>query len=586
MEKLRKIFNTRRRSLLSLIVVIACCLLAVVFVRLSLQSPSRNRDRNLVRSFQNGWETIGGARVDMLQFYDIRSTGIDGTIQVYKKLPTSIIDGDCLNIESRFVNFTVLVSGDEIYSYQMEQGFAGSIMDTAYHHIPLTPAMEGRQLEIVAKSNGGTARMRFQNISIGPSAIYVQNMFLQKGLAALIGVLVIMTGFIGLINDVSQKYLKYNYSRTALHMTGILAGFWILFESSLPVLMMPYAADVITVAKYLVLMALPYPAFNFVASILPHKNESWSIALLVLDIISVIASLGLTASGTLEWHECLFFFYIMVLYVVIVVAELTIASFSDAATEHRPVGIDWIIFAGAILCMVSVAFDAIYFISSSTNINDAPTGTWALLTMLVLTIVDTEIEARKHLADTGYLMNEREKAYTDQLTGLLNRTAYERDSDALRDNFSRDTLSGNSYLDSHFDLLIAYFDINNFKHVNDTLGHDVGDKVIQAAANLLQKAFGPYGNVYRVGGDEFAATITGDDLDRKYGKALHNLRMLEDEWNGSTKLGITLKIASGSAKLSTTESGTIHEVLKNADNDMYIHKAEMKKADPTQVRGA
>ena len=341
MEKLRKFFNTRRRSLLSLIVVIACCLLAVVFVRLSLQSPSRNRDRNLVRSFQ------------MLQFYDIRSTGIDGTIQVYKKLPTSIIDGDCLNIESRFVNFTVLVSGDEIYSYQMEQGFAGSIMDTAYHHIPLTPAMEGRQLEIVAKSNGGTARMRFQNISIGPSAIYVQNMFLQKGLAALIGVLVIMTGFIGLINDVSQKYLKYNYSRTALHMTGILAGFWILFESSLPVLMMPYAADVITVAKYLVLMALPYPAFNFVASILPHKNESWSIALLVLDIISVIASLGLTASGTLEWHECLFFFYIMVLYVVIVVAELTIASFSDAATEHKhPIGLFWPVYGVRLLACI------------------------------------------------------------------------------------------------------------------------------------------------------------------------------------------------------------------------------------------
>lgn len=586
MEKLRKFFNTRRRSFLSLIVVIACCLLAVVFVRLSLQSPSRRRDTNLVRSFQEGWETVGGARVDMLQFYDIRSTGIHGTIQVYKKLPSTVTDGDCLNIESRFVNFTVQVSGDEIYTYQLEPGFAGSVMDTAYHHIPLTPSMAGRQLEIVAENEGGTARMRFQNIAIGPSAIYMQNMFLEKGVSALIAIFVIMTGFIGLINDVSQKYLKYRYSRVALHMTGILAGFWLLFESSLPVLMMPYAADVLTVAKYLVLMALPYPAFNFVASILPHKNDSWSVALLVLDIISIVASLGLTASGTLEWHECLFFFYIMVLFVVIVAAELTISSFSDAATEHKPVDIDWVIFAGAILCMASVAFDAIYFISNSSKTIDAPTTVWALLAMLILTIVDTELEARKHLADTGYLLNERDKAYTDQLTGLLNRTAYERDSDTLRDNFSRDTLSGNSYLDSHFDLLIAYFDINNFKHVNDTLGHDVGDKVIQAAASLLQKAFGPYGNVYRVGGDEFAATITGDDLDRKYGKALHSLRMMEDDWNANTKLGITLKIASGSAKLSTTESGTIHEVLKNADNDMYIHKAEMKKADPAQVRGA
>ncbi len=586
LEKIRNFFTSRRRSALSLIIVVACCLLAVLFVHLSLQSPARKKDTNLLTSYQEGWETIGGARANMLEFYDIRTSSRNGNIQVYRKLPDTITDGDCLNFESRFVNFSVQVSGEEIYSYHLEQSFAGSVMDSAYHQIPLTPAMEGRQVEVIGSNAGGTGRMRFQNIAIGPAGKYIQSIFLQKGFPALAGILLIMTGFIGLINDVSQKYLKYRYSRSSLHMTGILGGFWLLMESSVPILLMPYAGDALTVAKYLVLLALPYPAFNFVTSILPHKNQSWSVALLVLDAVSIAASLGLTSSGTLEWHECLFFFYIMVLYVVIVVVELLVASFSDAATEHSSVDIDWVIFAGAVIAMASIIFDSVYYISASSNMTDAPTTTAAGLITLILTIVDTEIEARKHLKDTGYLMNERDKAYTDQLTGLLNRTAYERDSDALRDNFSRDTLSGNSYLDSHFDLLIAYFDINNFKHVNDTLGHDVGDKVIQAAATLLQKSFGKYGNVYRIGGDEFAATITGDDLDRVYGKALHNLRMLEDEWNGQTKLGITLKIASGSAKLSTTESGTIHEVLKNADNDMYIHKAEMKKADPTQVRGA
>ena len=581
-DRIRRIFNDRAKHICVCAVALAGLLFLLLLTAASASSPAPGRT---LSSFDRNWKTVTGLSLDMNRFYTGRSTGATGRIEAYNRLPYSIGAGDSLNFCSCFTNFDVVIDGRIVYTYIPHNMPGGTVTDCTYHHIPLTPSMRGTLIRIIAQNNSASSRMRFRSISIGAPSVYTEAAVIAHGPTALAALLILMAGFLGLMNDLSQKYLGYRYSRTALHISGLLGGIWLLIVSSVPVALLPDAAELFTVLRYLSLLALPWPFLRFLTSILPHKNRSWNIALLLLEAASIAASVILTSANTLEWNECLFFFYIMLIYIAIVFVELMIASLVDAAREHEKVAIDWIIFVGATAAFACIIIDALTFIYTSSA-SKAPLSAWAGLFLLACTIADSEIEAKKYWANTGVLLNERDKAYIDPLTGLLNRTAYERDSDDLRDHFSRDTLSGNSYLDSHFDLLIAYFDINNFKHVNDTLGHDVGDKVIQAAAGLLQKAFGKYGKVYRIGGDEFAATITGDDLDRTCGKALHSLRMMEDDWNASSNLGITLRIAAGSAKLSETESGTIHEVLKNADNDMYIHKAEMKKADPSQVRGA
>ncbi len=582
-DKIKSFMSQKLKSAIGIVIILVLGLAILIAVNTATGLNFTTVGR--LQEYSDGWIDQNGRGVNLSAFYNIKSSSADGTIVAYNVLP-EINTGDCLNMNGRFINFSVKIDGKEVYNFESKNRFSGSVFDTYYHHIPLSPDMSGKEIRLLARNTGGTSRMNFSGLMIGPSYLHIQYIMTKSGVAFLLAIFLIMVGIIGLINEISQKYLKYRYSRNSLFLSGIAGGYWLMIESNIPILMLPDSTELLLVTKYLALLIFPLPAFCLVASILPHKTKSWTITLAVMDVISVVGTLALTTGGTLEWNECLFFFYIMALYVIIVGIELFIASLRDAATEHVKADIDWWMFAGVVVVTATVVFDAFFFISDNGSTKDAPTTLFGAIIALIFSIIDSELEARKHLADTGYLMNERDKAYTDQLTGILNRTAYERDSDILRDNFSKDTLSGNAYLDSHFDLLIAYFDINNFKHVNDTLGHDVGDKVIQAAATLIHKAFSKYGNVYRVGGDEFCATMTGDDLDRCYGKALHDLRMEEEDWNRDTKLNITLSIASGAAKLSDTESGTIHEVLKNADNDMYIHKAEMKKNDPNQIRGA
>ncbi len=89
----------------------------------------------------------------------------------------------------------------------------------------------------------------------------------------------------------------------------------------------------------------------------------------------------------------------------------------------------------------------------------------------------------------------RHEASHDPLTGLLNRGAYEM----LLKNV--DT--------SHMALILV--DIDHFKTVNDTYGHDVGDRVLKRVAEVLKHSFRSVDLICRIGGDEFVVIMTRAD---------------------------------------------------------------------------
>lgn len=91
-------------------------------------------------------------------------------------------------------------------------------------------------------------------------------------------------------------------------------------------------------------------------------------------------------------------------------------------------------------------------------------------------------------------------AYHDGLTDLLNRTSYMEKVKELEDD-------ENPYM------LIAIYDVNNLKKVNDTMGHQKGDEMIKRVADVMSASLGKYGQCYRVGGDEFVFISTKPDIE-------------------------------------------------------------------------
>jgi len=149
----------------------------------------------------------------------------------------------------------------------------------------------------------------------------------------------------------------------------------------------------------------------------------------------------------------------------------------------------------------------------------------------------------------------------DHLTGLPNRKLF---SDRLNQTILHSERNEQS-------VALLYIDLDNFKNINDTLGHPIGDILLVKVARRLQKNLRKGTTVSRLGGDEFA--ITDEDISGQMGASYVARRIanLFDEaflLNGqeifvSTSIGIAIYPADGKNP---------HTLLKNADTAMYHAK--------------
>ena len=164
------------------------------------------------------------------------------------------------------------------------------------------------------------------------------------------------------------------------------------------------------------------------------------------------------------------------------------------------------------------------------------------------------------------VMNEhlQDVATTDSLTGLENRLAF----DALLTTISQEDSEANSWT-------MILMDVNGLKYANDTFGHQAGDALIIAAANVIKSAYGANGNCFRIGGDEFAV-ITRAPLDTHF-VLYSNLQKNIKEYNKTALYH--LSIAVGESRLCS-DSGirkSISDWKMEADLNMYRDKVRYHK---------
>jgi diguanylate cyclase (GGDEF)-like protein len=104
----------------------------------------------------------------------------------------------------------------------------------------------------------------------------------------------------------------------------------------------------------------------------------------------------------------------------------------------------------------------------------------------------------------------RSQAIRDQLTGLYNRRFLE---DALTRETGRAARSGES-------VAVAILDVDHFKRINDTHGHEAGDAVLRELGEVLQKTIRKTDIVGRFGGEEFLVLLPGADVEVAQARAL------------------------------------------------------------------
>jgi len=138
----------------------------------------------------------------------------------------------------------------------------------------------------------------------------------------------------------------------------------------------------------------------------------------------------------------------------------------------------------------------------------------------------------------------------DPLTGLANRRAL---PEVLRDVFSTGAT-------------ILFFDLNDFKGINDRYGHQMGDDCLRRFARVLQASFRPDDHVIRYAGDEFVVVAPASDP----AQALDRVERVRERLKFERSDGPPIRFSAGHAYLDI--NGDAEEALKAADEAMYREK--------------
>ncbi|MBT2583930.1 sensor domain-containing diguanylate cyclase [Planococcus sp. ISL-109] len=155
----------------------------------------------------------------------------------------------------------------------------------------------------------------------------------------------------------------------------------------------------------------------------------------------------------------------------------------------------------------------------------------------------------------------------------LERCAYR---DSLTDLYNRHYLS--KYFDSHSNMggVIFFLDLDGFKKVNDTHGHDAGDLVLNEVALRLQNFAGEYDDAFavRLGGDEFIVNFPQLSSREEMSKRAEHLLATLSSWNAEYQLSASIGIAPYPAD----GENNLKTLLKNADQALYRAKTAGKNA--------
>lgn len=152
------------------------------------------------------------------------------------------------------------------------------------------------------------------------------------------------------------------------------------------------------------------------------------------------------------------------------------------------------------------------------------------------------------------------QARTDEMTGLLNRRGFAEELDRR--------------LAQDAPLLVMLIDLNGFKEINDSLGHQAGDQLLVVVAQRFARAIPPNGLLARLGGDEFGVAVNaaGQNVDAKVGNAL--LDSLDEPISLD---GVTVRVGASIGVSSSLEHGTTRaELVRAADVAMYDAKANQR----------
>ena len=504
--------------------------------------------------FAEGWYYEDGTPVD---FDNLRRD--TGGNRISRIVSSDIVRGTDLCFETSNMHFNVYVNDKLVYEYRPElPRICGKYYGEYIHTVDLDVDEDDSVLTIEYDSLLDSPWTTFRYMELHDGGSYVTSLiesnfgsFLTSFIVFIIGATIVVVGF--MLNQKRDRIVE----PVSLGTTAIILAAWTSSGSRILQLISGNPA-VVRVMDYLDLIWLPIPVILFVSSVTGMLKSKLTAVNLSLVGVNTLLTFTFVLSGMGDYNDVLIFTHLIIAFGSASIIYMIVASIRK--TNKIGKSMQSMLWAFGILIFTGL-IDAVRYYTFASK--DTAKCTRIGLIIFVVILATYELN---NILDINAKSAEAEikdkLAHVDGLTGLYNRLAFTEAEDKIR------RADSGKYV-------LAQFDVNFLKTINDNYGHQEGDRFIITAANLINDSFGRYGKCYRIGGDEFFVILDGKNPEKDFEKAAAVFEEGMSKVNDENSFPIPLKIAYGKA-VYVPGTDSFDEAEKTADNLMYEHKKLLK----------
>lgn len=453
---------------------------------------------------------------------------------------------------------SVYVEKERIYtvSTNLSENTFQAVRSNRWDQFSVEKAYEGKRLRVVLKTPYKSVAERAPLFLLGNELDIVIMELKAALLSIFLAFAVFACGIAMCIYYVfSGKSRLKNYRTIYLGIFSAFIGFWFLIN--IPIVQFLIGNYMmLEYISYLIFGMLPIPFILFEKQIVAQKF-GWLLSLIAVYIMLVqTGRVVLQMTGYMDLKVSQTIIHVVILLSIVMFILLGIVNmYVNRESEKSLISRVNVIFL--LVIAAGSGIDILTYYIYPQGGKEFNCSKFALL-LYIVSLVYATMKETEELVQKA--QDAERLAYTDELTGLNNRTAYNEAVEKI------DLTKG-----VH---TVFMCDLNNLKKCNDTMGHHWGDTYIKISAGIIQESFDDIGRAYRIGGDEFCIISDVDDPEQIQA-AYDKLAYRVEEYNTGTSV-IEIGIAVGYARYDANIDKNLEDTRIRADQRMYLNKEMIK----------
>ncbi len=559
-----KFWDYSRYDKLAAMLLLIISVIAIFFISDTFFKPGSG-----IYSLNDGWEiSLNGVPYSSDLLLDAGLGLIDegDVVILSRKLPDFKLENPCLIMYSIHAMVDVYLDDEQIYSFGHDYYENDRTVPKRYNYFALGQEYLGKELRIAIS---GTRTRSFSGAS--PITVGERRDILTYHISGMRSNIIIgdFLMILGLALMILSPYMAiYHSNDLRLFFSGLISLLLGLFIYSFYGLidLLCNNPSLNTICEYSSMYNIPTAIIGYFMSISTGRLKKIFRALFFANVLVFLSVFFFTVIADRRIFEFtpmlqgLAFFEAVICTVIIIRAASKL--FKDP--DFRLISSDNVFSVGLIIfTFLSVVDIFRYNYTKYLSKQGESSTTIAFFTAgAVLLVCSLLISYLLYIIYNSNLQSMQSKisslAYTDPLTGLANRARCEQVMDLLTKERAQYT--------------IISLDLNKLKHVNDTLGHHEGDRLLSGFATILSDCFLDANLVGRMGGDEFIVILT-DERALRTTKRIHELYSMISDWNHKEQV-FQYSASYGYAYSYEVPSGSAQEVYMLADSRMYEMKRE------------